>query len=614
MKVTRHILGPTPLSLFIFTGGQIEFQELLPLLVAGLAIFVFLFPLHMDLDARVTVCYRKKVEDVVEHSNVYTSSLTIRESFLQTLASIDSMEATVDPSIAKHNPYVFVVGTHKDILVKELGEDGASRKIAEIDGKMKMLIKEHQYGDLVVYADKAKDEVLFAVDNTSENDVFLKIRQRITSLLHSGNEFSIQFPLSYLLASLHLQESDKPFIKRSDFAKDVLQYGIKEEDVDHLLQFLHTRIGQIRYFPVGDIKEIITKEPQALYNLVTNLIIKTFTSSCVTMTQYSEVQRGIYSLESFDVKEFSEFLTPQQIIHLLKELRIVAPFYDRKAKVEKYFIPCILNHLKEPPVDDPWEISTIQSLAIMFDCGHCPKGMFGVLLHYILTHDNKQLDWNLDICKIFRDQVSFEVGPYEDVVTFKFHTTYLEVRYSSVDVTQHDQAFCVKNVCNMIRSTLVSGMEEATKSLRYSQEKTKHYLGILCTECCKAHKVTRVKSNYTMKCPKQKCHHFPDSGSFWFGSKYFQIKFYCIDLCFIIAPPTYSFPELVGKNNTVTLKEGSNHQIRFTVTLTVTQPTTALQSRVFPTRWPCLPRASDQHHLFQEHPEDRQRDVYDNFL
>ena len=124
--------------------------------MAGRAIFVFLFPLNVDLDAPVTVSYRKKVGGEVEHSNVYTSSLTIRESFLQTLASIDSMEGSVNPTIAKHNPYVFVVGTHKDCLVKELGEDEAGKRIAEINGKMKLLIKEHKYEELVIYADKAE--------------------------------------------------------------------------------------------------------------------------------------------------------------------------------------------------------------------------------------------------------------------------------------------------------------------------------------------------------------------------------------------------------------------------------------------------------------------------
>ena len=512
------------LMCFLYAGGQIEFQELIPLLVAGRAIFVFLYPLNVDLEVPVTVSYRKIVGGEVEHCNVYTSSLTIRESFLQTLASIDSLEDSGNPSIAKHNPYVFVVGTHKDCLVKELGEDEADRKITEIDSQMKVLIKEHKYGDLVVYADKAKDEVTFAVDNTCENEVFQRIRSRVMELIHSGNEFRIRFPLSYLLASLHLQDSSKPFIKRSDFARDVLQYGIEEEDIDHLLQFLHTRIGQIRHFPLEEIKEIIVKEPQALYNLVTYLITKSFISQAVTMSKSSEVQRGIYSLDSFDVDDFftqSEFLTPRQVIHLLKELRIVAPFYDRNAKTEKYFIPCVLNHRTESPVDDACKMSIVQSLAIMFDCGHCPKGMFGVLLHYILTHQKKQLDWNLDVSKIFRDQVSFEVGPYEDVVTVKFHTTHLEVGYSPMDIAERNEAFTIKKLSNLIRSTLVTGIEEATKSLHYSQVKTKHSLGLVCAECNRNHKVTDVASQLMIKCPQQDEGYrpLPDPGSFWFGGE-----------------------------------------------------------------------------------------------
>ncbi len=503
------------------TGGQIEFQELLPLLVAGRAIFVFIFPLNVDLDARVIVSYRKKVGGQVEHSNVYESSLTIRESFLQTLASIDSMESSPNLSVAKHNPYVFVVGTHKDCLVKELGEGEADKKIAEISGKMKGLIEEHKYEKLVVYADKAKDQVFFAVDNTCQNDTFLKIRSSIMELVHPRDEFRIQFPLSYLLASLHLQNSSKPFIKRSDFAKDVLLYGIEEEDIDHLLQFLDTRIGQIRHFPLEEIREILVKEPQVLYNLVTHLITKSFISQSITMKEYSEVQRGIYSLESFDVEEFlsqSEFLTPEDVIHLLKELRIVAPFYDRVAGVEKYFIPCVLNHLPESPVDDPQKMSIVQSLAIMFDCGHCPKGMYGVLLHYILTHQEKQLDWYLDINKISRDHVSFEVGQYKDEVSVKFHTTHLEVGCFPMDVAQRSQALTVKKICIAIRSTLESGIEEATKSLHYSQVKTKHSLGLVCTECNDRHEIV---SQCMMRCPKLGKGYcaLPDCGSFWFGSE-----------------------------------------------------------------------------------------------
>ncbi len=37
------------------------------------------------------------------------------------------------------------------------------------------------------------------------------------------------------------------------------------------------------------------------------------------------------------------------------------------------------------------------------------KGMFGVLLHWILTNQEKQVDWNLDISK-YNDTTKLEVG------------------------------------------------------------------------------------------------------------------------------------------------------------------------------------------------------------
>ena len=505
-----------------FSGGQIEFQELLPLLVAGHAIFVFLFPLNVDLDKPVTVSYRKKVRNEVEHSNVYESSLTINESFTQTLASIDSMESNPDLTLAKHKPYVFVVGTHKDCLVKELGEEKALTKIAEIDSQLKSLISKHRYGDLVVFADKEKEQVSFAVDNTSENDIFVIIRRSILDLLHSGDEFRVQFPLSYLLASLHLQNHSQPFISRSEFAGEVAQYGIEEDDVDQLLQFLHTRIGQIRHFPVGEIREVITNEPQALYNFITHLITKGFTPGTVTMAEFSEVQRGIYSRESFDISDLMpqlKIITPEHVIELLKELRIVAPFYDRKAKVKKFFIPCILNHLnKSPPRDS---LSIVQPLTISFECGHCPKGLFGVLLHCILTQEKQQLNWSLDIDKIFRDQVSFDVGPYNEVVTIKFRTTHLEILFSPEDVPQRNEAFSFNKICNMIRCAVLTGIEQARKSLHYSEVKTKHNLGLVCSECDKVHKVIKDDSQRLVKCPQigEGYSLIPDPASFWFGGK-----------------------------------------------------------------------------------------------
>lgn len=556
------------ISLYISdTGGQFEFQESLPLLIAGRAIFVFLFPLHIDVNHHVSVSYRMKVGDEIKHSNVFRSSLTIKESFLQTLASIDSMETFCDPSIAKHKPYVFVVGTHKDCLVAQLGASGAERRIAEIDNAITTLVNDHSYGKLVDYAERDAGQILFAVDNTCENGIFQAIRSRIMERVNT-EEFHIQFPLSYLLASLHLDEVQEPFVKRDAFARDVLNFGVKEEDLDYLLQFLHCRVGQIRYYStVKELKNLIVRQPQLMYDLVTCLLTQSFISKNVTINELSEIERGIYSSSFFQTTELalhSEFIDPDELIHLLQELRIAAPFCDNDSNEKKYFIPCVLNHLPVPPHED--KVSIVQSLVISFNRGHCSKGLFGVLLHTILTNKEKRLEWNLDISKIFKDQVSFEVGPYKDVATIKFCTTHLEVMFQPADVLDRSTVLSIKIICNIVRSTVLNGIEQATKRLHYNQMKTSYSLGVMCTECAVEHMIVEVENERWVKCLHEYCR-LPDSGCFWFGGK-MPIS-YCAYLfiyaCIHAVTPTYCLPDLID-SHVICLKEGDSKHLEFAVT------------------------------------------------
>ncbi len=77
------------------------------------------------------------------------------------------------------------------------------------------------------------------------------------------------------------------------------QYGLKEMDLDHCLRFLHDRVGVLRFFPFGDLKDVIVKDPQALFNMVINLIIQSFITAG-NLKKCNEVERGIYSRDSFD--------------------------------------------------------------------------------------------------------------------------------------------------------------------------------------------------------------------------------------------------------------------------------------------------------------------------
>ncbi len=494
-------------------GGQVEFQELLPLLVNGTAIFIFVFPLHRDLDTPYKINHRKEVEGQIQLSNCYTSSITIRESLVQTLASIDAMEGSIDSSLPKHKPYVIIVGTHKDCLVEEVASslpetasDEAKKKavdkrIRKINDNINSLLKEHSYEGLVIPTDKK--EVVFTVDNTcKDDDDFKKIRSRILRKVKS-KEFSILFPLSYLLAFLELQTYSSPFIKRSEFLKAVSQYGLKEMDIDHCLRFLHDRVGVLRFFPFGDLKDVIVKDPQALFNMVTNLIIQSFITAG-NLKERNEVERGIYSRDSFDSILYESddvVITLDEVILLLKELRIVAPFHDRRSQKDKYFIPCVLNHLG-PSERSPVSSNAVSPLGILFKCRRVPKGILGVLVHYTLTHEEGENKfWNLDIEKIFKDEVSFEVGPYDDLLTLRFFSTHLVVTYFPNNVVQRSEEYSVRAVSRRVQSTLKEGVDPARAILHYSKEKTSYSLGLECDKCKLFREVAKDKNQHIMKCP-----------------------------------------------------------------------------------------------------------------
>ena len=555
------------------TGGQIEFQELLALLVSPRSIFFFVFSLVNGLNKKVEVSFRVRTEEGIRHTNCYTSSLNGRESFLQTMSSIDSMESLADnSSSSQQKPYVFVVGTHKDVLEKELGQEGAEARIAELNEELISLVREHKYDDLVVMANQGKGHLMFTVDNTRQEDqVFSLIRSQVKHFIESREEFNVKFPLSFLLASLELQQSKEPFVDRKSFTRAVVRYGIPEEDVDHLIQFLQSRIGLIRYFPIPGLENVLMRDPQFLYDLVSYLLIQSFLAEATLVSEHSEIQKGIYCLEYLErcISKFnlgSGLVTLEMVILLLKELRIMAPFYDQESKSDKFFVPCVINHLKDSLAFT--ECSVVQSLAIKFKCGHCPKGMFGVLVHYLLTHDksDKTTEWVLDKSLIFRDQVSFKVGRYRDVVTLKSSSTHLEVSCHPTCQPEREEMSALKVICHKVRTAVLSGVAQATVTLHYDTEKTRHSLALVCIneECAKLHDIEDDHEYFN--CSGQLCS-LPDSGAIWFAGKslclqrgsYFMCCFLSLDV------PVYSFPGL-NEEAQLSVTKGSEFEVQFAVT------------------------------------------------
>ena len=145
------------------TGGQIEFQELLPLLVSGPSVFFLVFRLDHDLNKRFMVEY---VCPNGTTSEPYLSNFTVKEALLQTLASIASMGTYIYKGHGKEQvplrPEVFFVGTHMDKVSRV--------KIDRIDHSLRHMVKStglYREG-MIQFASESR--MLLAVNNLSDDD------------------------------------------------------------------------------------------------------------------------------------------------------------------------------------------------------------------------------------------------------------------------------------------------------------------------------------------------------------------------------------------------------------------------------------------------------------
>ena len=157
---------------FTDTGGQPEFQEVLPALISGPSLFFVVFKLIDDLNQR----YRVQFVSFSQTSRPYESSFTVKEVLLQSLASIASTcsyASCTSKKMVAIQPQVVLVATHEDLA--------SEAQIRAIQQELKETLEKTEYyrQNILVFA--SEDEPVFTVNNiSSDGQDTCKIRE------HSG--------------------------------------------------------------------------------------------------------------------------------------------------------------------------------------------------------------------------------------------------------------------------------------------------------------------------------------------------------------------------------------------------------------------------------------------
>ena len=454
-------------------GGQPEFQESLPALVSGPSLFFLTFPLHKGLKERFKVEY--------QHPNgksivPFEMASTMEEVILQSLATIASTKSHTKLDGKAINAKVLFIATHKDKIQSE-------QQLLEIDQQLQKTIKKTTAYTENMIVFQSKHQMVFAVDNTSSDDSDIQqVRDAVERIGTSTDEYKISLPTTWMIFAImlrHLPERVLTIEKCMEIAKEC---GIdSREELNNALYFLHHNVGVIRYFQDHpELQGFVIKEPQFIFDTLTKMMICTFTFQDLGPYQHEEfVKKGIFPTSMLHkLSTESDILTGDKFATLLEHYHIITPIeVDDNGKVVKYFAPAALAHAELPP--DTQAKKIIPTLVVAFKSGFCPTGMFGSLVVQLLKDDKRSnFEWKLVQDEIYRNQISFTVGPY-DLFRFSLTATCIQVDcISSLNVARRVP---LGKLCCDIRDCIVNGVQLITQRLNYN-EKASCYLAFNCPE------------------------------------------------------------------------------------------------------------------------------------
>ena len=465
----QHIDNPWTLYL-TDSGGQTEFQELLPGLVVGPCIFIVVFPLDKDLKKEYIVEYVRSDE---QKRVTYPSSFNLEEDLMRSLASIASTKYK-DKDGNEVKARVLLVATFMD----QVSQEDCQTKLDYI----KCLVKETDVYHQGMVENFSDTQMVFTISNVSEeaeNDA-QKIRKGIQKI---AEDFVVPTPYPWLIFGIlvqHVYGNDKSVISKEECFELAQECGIDETKFEAALQFLHKQTGILHYYQEpSELRQIVIRNPQHLFDRVSCLVEKTFIFEKTSVEKcIDEFKRGIFKRKDYyrlTKDSRSSKLTSDMLLKLLEHLKIVMPLSGS----EKYFMPCAIAHVdKAQPATIDQSCTTIPPLLITFKSGYCPKGLFGALVACIANEEVANCTLNLDEAKIYRDQICFTIGRYN--LQLKVNPTYIciEIIPDNPDIALS----ILSTLCNSVRKLIFNNIKIACGRLHYSDDANRR-LSFECNQC-----------------------------------------------------------------------------------------------------------------------------------
>ena len=486
----------------IDSGGQPQFQELLPILVSGPSVFVLTFSLAMPLDAEYKVVFTDKDGK----REAYPTNMKVKDVILQSLASIrcTCSYQTNGVERVEVKPRVIFMATMRSLVSAE--------EIEAVDKQLTTLIEPFQ--ELVV---SKGTSTVFAVDSfTGEGISNLrkavlevaddKVTKTTTGVPDTSPMCQIRLPTTAVALELLLRYEESGIISLDHCKRLAIDCNIDPEtELPHVLWLLHHSTGSIRYYPDDStLQHYVITRPQKLYDIPSTLLTHTFAfkseGELDRVPKNKLWTRGVFTMETLrKLWREDQVLTPELIITLLLHLNIIAQIYDTESGEMQFFMPSAL--VCAP--DDFLIVIEVRSDSVLvcFEGGYSPRGVFSSVLAFLLKRKQEKskkagssimgvissvvanlrrkrvkpldLEWCLPTDKhsLCCNQATLVVSvcnKFQLLVTLAVHLKFLEISVNSVFEDDPVTPAQMQHGCDAILRCVSSAVQTVIQSLHYN--------------------------------------------------------------------------------------------------------------------------------------------------
>ena len=465
----------------IDSGGQPQFQELLPLFIKSASAVAFFVKVNERLDDFPKVQYFSRNK---EQGESYEYSLTHRQVLQSSFHTIQSRQ---DASGDQEYAQLFFIGTFRDKVSncdENIESKNASiRSMIENYECLRENVRLYQGNDLLFPINAQKPD-------ENDHDVANLFKRRVTEQSENSKSFGV--PVKWFLFEQIIQEMSKvnnrQVFSMAECTEIASWLHIDTDNLHVALEYL-TRHNILTWFR-SFLPDVVFTSSQVILDKLSEVVKLSYVlcnninpENTYTRDFLRGISYGVYDFKHYGYvtvkilkqfeKHYTTNFTPSDLLTIWVKLLVVA--LDSRGR---YFMPCILRSLSEKELC-PYRLQKEDAPSPLVICCHdkliFPPGIFSCLISYLcnISQWNVLKSGNYPKC-FFKNCVQLRCNRIK--ITLIYCHNFIEV-YPVWLGSKKSLPKLIKD-CELIGTTILQGLLEAAKLQNYVHFSPKY--GVLC--------------------------------------------------------------------------------------------------------------------------------------